>query len=202
MEIKVFVSNQLQSNMYLLIKEKNCAILDPGSTNMEDVINYIKNNKLNLECIIITHGHFDHTMGIVDIIKYKNVPIYIGEKDKDFLYTPSLSLAIWSSKPFDMPRDVEIIPVKDKDKVYGLTALSAPGHTVGSTLYYCDDTKSLFTGDVLFYRTYGRTDFPTGNYNDMIDTLKMIFELPEETTIYPGHGITSILKNERKYYEL
>lgn len=200
MQIKRFISPILDENMYLLIRDNKCAVIDPGSTNLKDLIEYIKQNNLKLECILLTHGHFDHILGIEELIKYKEVPVYIGEEDIKFLYDSNYSLSKWVSMDFKLSDNIKITPIVDLDYVFGLKCLSTPGHTKGSTCYLDEETKSLFTGDTLFKRAYGRVDFPTGNARELRDSLNNIFKLDGDIKIYAGHGESSTISEEKNNY--
>lgn len=202
MKLKTFISNILDENIYLLSNEKNeCVVVDPGGTNISSVINYITENNLDLKAILITHGHFDHTKSINAMLNYKKVPVYIGEADADIMYddAKSMSLAFLGER-IDINKDIEIIKIKNKDIIYGLECISTPGHTKGSTCFYDRESKSLFTGDTLFKNAYGRTDFPSGDSRELRDSLNLLFSMDEDIKVYPGHGDSTNIANEKISY--
>ena len=101
MKIKRFLNdNAAQSNCYVISYENDCYVIDPGQEEMDEVIAYIRENNLNLLAILLTHGHWDHILGIPSILEYKEVPIYISEKGYEFLFNPELSLFAWREGKF------------------------------------------------------------------------------------------------------
>lgn len=201
MEIKRFVTTVLEENVYLIIKDKNCAIVDPGGNTIKEVLKYLNDNKLNLECILVTHGHFDHILSINEILEYKNVPVYIGKEDKEKLFNSDLSLfRIFNGKDYEISKKANIIELEDNDEVFGLKVLHTPGHTSGSVCYYSKEDNCIFTGDTLFKMSYGRVDFPTGNPRAMRDSLNRLLKLDGATIVYPGHGESTTIEEEYSNY--
>ena len=201
LEVKLFVNMDTQGNTYLVIDEnKNCCVVDPGSLKMKKIISYMKENDLNLTGILLTHGHYDHIIGVPDIIDYKKVPVYIGEKDIEFLYDSTLSLSLWYDLDFKLSKNVEVIGVKEGDKVCGLEVIATPGHTQGGVCYLSREGKFLFSGDTIFKMTYGRTDFPTGSLSALRESISKIMKLDGDIVVYPGHGGETEIKEERVYH--
>lgn len=202
MKVEKFFNPICEENMYVIyLENKDCYIVDPGDIYMTKVINYIKENNLNLKAILLTHAHFDHIMGIEKVLDYKDVPVYVHKLEKSWLYTPKMSQSILIGKDFVLRDNVNIVEYEDNDKVFEFTVIHTPGHSFGSSCFYNKENNILISGDTILKNSYGRTDFPTGNYNDMIESLSKIVKLPEETTIYPGHGPNTILQQEKKYYK-
>ena len=103
MEIRRFLNdNAVQSNCYVISYGNDCYIVDPGQEKMNEVVSYISENKLNLLAILLTHGHWDHILGIPSILEYKKVPIYISEGGYEFLFNPELSLFVWREGKFEL----------------------------------------------------------------------------------------------------
>ncbi len=201
MELKIFISPVLDENIYLLENSNNeCCIIDPGNMKMEEVVNYIKKNNLDLKMIFLTHGHFDHILGLENILEYKNVPIYIGKEDIKFLYNHKYSLSDWVNIEYTLKEKYEVIPLDGDEKIFDLKCISTPGHTKGSFCYLDEKNNRLFTGDTMFMGTYGRTDFPTGNFDEMKKTLKMLLKFDGNMEVYPGHGIKTNINKERNTY--
>lgn len=194
--IEKIVTGSFLTNSYIISNEADCVIVDPG-LNYSDAANMIK-SKYNVKAILITHGHMDH----IDGIKYFDVPVYIHELDKDFLFDASLSLynMFRLNSPYKKG-DLNIITVKDNDEFeligYKFKVIHTPGHTRGSVCYSYND--KLLSGDTLFNMSAGRTDFPTGNPKDMRQSLnKIINKFNDNTDVYPGHESKTTIKNERK----
>ena len=96
MELKRFLNdNAVQSNCYVISYGKNCYVMDPGQEKMTEVVDYIEKNELNLLGILLTHGHWDHILGIPSMLEYKKVPVYVSEGGYEFLFNPELSLFAW-----------------------------------------------------------------------------------------------------------
>lgn len=199
MEFKIIISKTLDENTYIVYDKTNCVVIDPGNDVSEQIIEYIRDNFLNLKAIFITHGHFDHILGIENLMKYKKVPIYMGEEDIKFLYDSNYSLSKWINIDYKLDKKYDIIPIRDNDEIFGLKCIKTPGHTEGSICYIDEYSKNIFTGDTMFRMTYGRTDFPTGDYDKMLVSLRRLLSF-DEYTVYPGHGPSTTIQREKKTY--
>lgn len=191
-----------EQNMYVVVKDdKTCYIVDPGDLYMTKVINYIKENNLDLRAILLTHAHFDHILGLEKVLKYKEVPIYIHESEVEWLYNPELSLANLIGNNFSLNKQAVVIPFKDEDTICGFKILHTPGHTLGSSCFYNPDENILISGDTIMKNSHGRIDFPTGSLQDIINSLRRLIELPPETQVYSGHGGNTTIGQEKKHYK-
>ena len=194
--IEKIVTGTFFTNSYVISNGSDCVIVDPG-LNYSEAANTIK-SKYNVKAILITHGHMDH----IDGIKYFDVPVYIHELDKDFLFDASLSLYNMFRLPTPYKKgDLNIITVKDNDEFeligFKFKVTHTPGHTRGSVCYSYGN--KLLSGDTLFSMSAGRTDFPTGNPKDMKNSLnKIINNFSDNVDVYPGHESKTTIKNERK----
>lgn len=198
MRIHTFPIGPLETNCYLLVRGDEAVAVDPGG-NPASVIQYLNTHKLRLAVILNTHLHFDHVLGNADLAKATGAPIYANKLD-DFL----LSSELGSGGGFGLPKTP---PFEHKQMEEGETKLIGlcckvfltPGHTPGSLSYYFPDAGAVFAGDVLFYRSVGRTDLPGGDSNMLRESIrKKLFTLPPETAVYPGHGpCTSISAEQR-----
>ena len=154
---------------------------------------------IELEALFLTHGHFDHCMAAGEIQMSLDVPLYLHKKDQ-FLIDRLDSTAehFLGYKPIIIPpKNVKYISSKLKVKSLKLQILETPGHTPGGVCYYFPDGKIVFTGDTLFAGAIGRTDLSYSNKKDLWSSLKTILALPEETTIYPGHGESTYIGEEK-----
>ncbi|MBP5445711.1 MAG: MBL fold metallo-hydrolase [Acholeplasmatales bacterium] len=197
--IKKIVSNDIiDMNVYLIIDENKCFIVDPGG-NYSEIEKTIKELNLEVLGILLTHAHVDHTY----LIGKFNCPIYIHEKEVEILKYSNLSL--YDSFGFDMPfnylkldikkiKDNDIIKLNDKE----IKVIHTPGHTKGSVCYLIDN--KLFSGDTLFKESCGRCDLPSGSEVDMAKSLiKLIDNLDEFIKVYPGHDETTTIKHEKEF---
>lgn len=185
------------TNCYLLsddTADNAAAIVDPGGS-ADQILAKIKQNNLDVKMILLTHGHFDHVMGVQDILAaYPDLPVYITETDYpeardggQFGYSMG---EVASVRFYDEGDTVELGNLK-------IDVLRTPGHTPGSVTLRVEDV--LFTGDTLFQGSCGRTDFPGGSFGDMQRSLKRLADLPGDYRVYPGHESSTTLDYERKY---
>jgi glyoxylase-like metal-dependent hydrolase (beta-lactamase superfamily II) len=209
------VSPALGANCYVLAADDadGCVIVDPGYLVSDDVNEAVAQHNLTPEAILISHGHVDHTAsGPALAVKY-DIPVYIHQADAPQLDDPLAGLPSDLSQMLNplaegwhAPPDVRHIGgATSQPNLAGLdiTAIHAPGHTEGSTLYHVPEADLLFTGDVLFAGTIGRTDLPGGDNRQMADTLRFLSTppdrggLPGHTVVLAGHGEATELGRER-----
>lgn len=205
-EILTFVQGPIDANNYLLIDEKTKdAILIDCSSPDDEYVNEIKRLGVNLKKILLTHGHFDHILGCNRFYEEFGSDIYISEEDKEQIaYAPQMTMALGGIKIPEITSVKNIVKEGDKFKIgdIELTAISTPGHTQGGMCYLTNDGK-LFSGDTLFRRSVGRTDFLGGSFEQIKHSVKeKLFRLPDETVVYSGHGPETTIDYEKKYNEL
>ncbi|MBQ9827755.1 MAG: MBL fold metallo-hydrolase [Lachnospiraceae bacterium] len=169
-------------------------IFDPGG-DLDRLEEYLSRQGYRPAAIVLTHGHFDHIMAVEGLKEKYGIPVYAMEPEAELLRDPMLNLSYdlgfgQSIIPDVLLRDGEDLTICGIDFKVMLT----PGHTSGSGCFYCPEGEFLISGDTLFKGSVGRTDFPTGNTRDIINSCKnILFKLPEETVVYPGHeGLTTI----------
>jgi len=173
-KIKKIIVTSFLTNCYLLISENEAVIIDPGG-GLEKILEEIKDAEANLNYIILTHFHFDHTFASLKLKQKTGAKILIHEAEKNFL---SKFL-----KADDFLKEGEKIKIGDNL----LEVLHAPGHTKGSICLA--GQKVVFTGDTIFKNGYGRTDFPGGSQKELENSLEKLKKfLKPGTTVYPGHG--------------
>ena len=195
MLIKAFEVGQLATNCYIVTDEKTlcCAIIDPGAESGR-ILNYIAENKLKPVCILLTHGHFDHTTAVPSIRAELHIPTYIHKKDAN-------TSCVHKNMKFDVAKGDDVWFYKDGDtvEVGGLvfTVMETPGHSSGSVTLRCED--ALFTGDTLFRDSCGRTDFEDGSMETLLKSLKRLYALEGDYEVYPGHADATTLDRERRF---
>lgn len=176
------------------------AFVDPGG-DVEKLIAAASQYNVNIEKIILTHGHLDHVGGTVAIANHFNVPI-IGPHIGDKFWLDAL---IHQSQMFGFPPAKPFTPnqwLNDGDTIavgsLTLEVLHCPGHTPGHVVLVARSSNIVIVGDVIFAGSIGRTDFPQGNHEQLIHSIKQkILTLPNDMTIYPGHGPTTTIATEK-----
>ena len=187
------------ANCYLVCHEetKEAFLVDPGAYGARQS-EYIKSQGVNLRYILLTHGHYDHIMGVRQFKEDFGAEVVIHENDEECLISPIKSLAITHALNF--PKTEADICLKDGNRLaFGGTEIEVihtPGHTKGSVCYKIGDM--LFTGDTLFKGTVGRTDFPGGSYKEIIESVNRLGALVGDYKVYPGHEGVTTLENERR----
>lgn len=190
----------LQVNCYILAQDEShqAIIIDPGGDEKK-IRNRLKQHKLTPGLIVNTHGHYDH-IGADDRF---GLPVYIHRGDLSLLKDPQRNL----SGAFFVPYRVETeIKVLEESSVIGLEGielkvLHIPGHTPGGIALLMQKPQGgiLFSGDTLFFHGIGRSDLEYGNGRELLDAIKKkILTLPDDTVVYPGHGPSTTIKEEKK----
>lgn len=205
MEIKVFVEGPVDANNYLIIDEKSKeAVLIDCSSGRQEFINSIKNSGVKLKYILLTHGHFDHILGVDKFKEVFGTDAYIAKEDIEQVeLTPKFMPILAGMESVEIKsihnylKDGDIIKVGDIE----IKAIATPGHTPGGMSYLIGD--KLFSGDTLFHRSIGRCDFPGGSLDTIIKSIKeKLFTLPDNTEVFPGHGEKTTIAYEKKYNEI
>jgi len=200
MILETVVVGPMQVNCYVLALESNAQaiIIDPGDDEQK-IRKVLNKYRLNPAMVMNTHGHIDH-IGCDD--KFA-APVYIHSRDAALLKDPQLNLSNFLSSALSVKSKIHT--VEDKENIVldqiQLKVIHVPGHTPGgiALLMQKPQDKVLFTGDSLFYRGIGRTDFPGGDTELLIASIKEgLLGLADDTVIYPGHGASSTIGEEKK----
>ena len=203
MIIKTFVKGPIDANNYLLIDEqsKDAFLIDCS----DDYANEIKELGINLKKIFLTHGHFDHILGCNKFYEEFGCDIYVSQEDIEQIeYAPEMTMMLGGIRIPDVTSVKHI--VKDGD-IFNLgnetiKAIATPGHTLGGMCYLTSNGE-LFSGDTIFHGSIGRTDFKGGSLENIKHSVKdIIFKLPDETVLYPGHGPQTTIKVEKRFNEI
>jgi len=216
-----FAAGALAANCYVagVSDRSECVVIDPGMDAVGPLGDVLDEHGLRPALVLLTHGHFDHIASAAEVCHSYDVPCYLGPADRAWLADPLSALTpdfaplvtnYLAGRTMKVPEHFAE-PQTGADGVVRLQAagltfelLPAPGHTPGSTLYrtfYRDAGTSydlLFTGDVLFEGSVGRTDLPGGDPAAMDRTLRSsLSRLPDETVVLPGHGARTTIGRER-----
>ena len=202
MKVQSFVVGALFTNCYVITCEetREAIIVDPGfddKREAEKIFKVIEENSLKLKYIVNTHGHPDHTCGNGIVKKKFNVPILIHEFDACMLGETSKGIAgFFGFKNFSPKADVLLHDgdiIKFGESV--LKVMHTPGHSRGSISLIGE--KEVFSGDTLFMGSIGRVDFPESSEKEMRQSLKKLAYLPDHFVVYPGHGPSTTMGEEK-----
>jgi hydroxyacylglutathione hydrolase len=196
LNVEIFTDLSFGTNSYLIWagESEEAVIIDAGlSTHL--VLDFLKANGLSLDAILITHAHPDHTAGAADLAEATGADVYLHEVEiKALEMMPQEMLAMLGIEEMKKPADLKPLSGGMVLEIAGLTikVLHTPGHSPGSVSFLVED--ALFDGDLVFRGSIGRTDFPGGDYDALLNSVREhVFVLDPETRIYPGHmGATTV----------
>ncbi len=200
MIVKMLHVGPLQTNCYIVGCEdtKEGAIIDPGG-DAKAILAEVERLGLKIEYVINTHGHFDHILDNKEVVKATGAPLAIHSADAPMLTKGGGALFFGIMGKSSPPADT----ILDEGQVLTLgnielQVLHTPGHSPGSICLYSEEEGVLFDGDVLFNMGMGRYDLPGGDYRILMESIKRLLTLPDDTTVYPGHGPATTIGRERR----
>lgn len=200
--IKTCVLGPVSTNCYILYRQggREAVVVDPAD-NGGYIANQCKELGVIPSAVVLTHGHFDHIMGIDDLRREFPVPVYVHEGDRETLLDPALNLSSSYTNGYtfdgaDYIRDGQRLELAG----FSFQVIHTPGHTPGGVCYYLESEGVLFSGDTLFQNSVGRTDFPNSSMSDLIRSIReKVMKLPDDVKVYPGHMGETTIGHERKY---
>ncbi|MBN1456357.1 MAG: MBL fold metallo-hydrolase [Sedimentisphaerales bacterium] len=205
MDIKAFVLGDYQTNCFCVRKDdsaKDCLVMDPG-LSPEPLIDHLKQNRLNPVAAVITHGHIDHIFGLRALKEtFPDIKVAIHKDDAEALVDPLKNLSAMLGGSFITdPADI-IIEKEEPIEFIGIKfeVFHTPGHSPGGICLYKKDENILFAGDTLFDGSVGRSDFPGGNSELLINSIKTkLLNLPDNTRVCTGHGPETTIGKEKQF---
>ncbi|GAB6125920.1 MBL fold metallo-hydrolase [Humidesulfovibrio idahonensis] len=199
MRITSYPLGPLDTNCHILDHQGQALAVDPGG-DPADVLEFLQAEKLTLAHILITHLHFDHIYGCAALSKATGAPVLAPAADAYLLDTELGRGGVYG---FPVVEPFDYAPLAEGPaRFLGLECrcLATPGHTPGSFSFYFPAAKAAFVGDLIFYRSVGRTDFPGGSSDDLKKSVQeKIFTLPGETALYSGHGLDTSVADEKTH---
>lgn len=203
MEVIPLVAGILDTNCYLIISEetRTALLIDAPPDSKDLVLEELSMRKLQLEAILLTHTHWDHTVDTAEIKKETGAKIFVSQADNYRLQEPS--------KHTLFPLEFDIEPAEADHLISGKElldfrtaecwAIPTPGHTEGGLIYVFDSLRSAFVGDTIFYLSIGRSDLPGGDEESLIRSIRdKVFALPDDYILYPGHGAKTSVQFEKE----
>ena len=202
--IKIDIPAVGGTNCYIVQDEetKETMVIDPGG-DVDKIVEMLNTIHAKVKYILLTHCHGDHIAGVNELKQRVGGKILIHRLDEEGLRDPNVNLAeyvglgrviVQADARLD---DGDLIHVGNLE----FKILHTPGHTKGGISIYSEEEKLLFSGDTVFRGSWGRTDLPTSSFEDIIKSItEKLMVLPEDTIVYPGHGKSTMIKEEEPIY--
>jgi glyoxylase-like metal-dependent hydrolase (beta-lactamase superfamily II) len=202
-----FPAGSFAANCYVVAPGpgEECLIIDPGQDAEPGISELLAEHRLRPAAVLATHGHIDHVWSVAPVCGARGIPAYIHPADRDLLSDPAkgfplqVGQQLFRGLTFTEPDDVIALEDGMTLQLAGVELVvdHAPGHTQGSVTFRSAE-QVMFSGDVLFAGSIGRTDLPGGDYPAMLDTLSRVcLTLPDDTLVLPGHGAQTTIGAER-----
>jgi glyoxylase-like metal-dependent hydrolase (beta-lactamase superfamily II) len=199
MLIKSIVVGPLEVNCFIIAEEasKKALVIDPGD-EPDRIMDVVKDNKLNVEYIVCTHGHFDHVGAVSDLKNETGAKVLIHKHEIEIYSAAKDMAAFWGYELDPLPDPDVLVEEGEIIKIggVGFKVFHSPGHSPGGICLYGEGV--VVTGDTLFAGSVGRTDFYGGDMNKLKESFKRLMTLPEDTRVLPGHGPETTIGYEKK----
>ncbi len=202
LKLETMVLGIVQTNTYIVSNplSKEAIVVDP-SDDADRIEQYLKANDLVCKGILLTHGHFDHILAVEELKEKTKAPIYAHEAEARLLSDAKLNASDHIRKECSLTPDVLL---KDEETLtlagFTIKVIHTPGHTAGGVCYYFTGHGVLISGDTLFYEDIGRSDLPTGNHSQLVESIRnKLMCLEDSVRVYPGHGCSTTIGHEREH---
>ena len=191
------------TNCYIVYKDnteslREAIIIDPGD-DADKIYDKVEEFGVKPVAILLTHGHFDHILAVNQVASKYNIDIYASEEEKKLLGDAMLNLSGGYRRDCIVKEYIKLCDGQELEVAnIKFKTILTPGHTGGSMCYYIENEDVLFSGDMLFRESVGRTDFPTGSESQIINSLNnKLMKLEDKVEVYPGHGPATTIGYER-----
>ncbi len=192
----------VMTNCYGLLntETKEMILVDPGDSpeTIEKMVAQLEGRPV---AVLLTHGHYDHILAVGAVKEKYQIPVYACREEEGLLADTSLNLTGQVRRPVSLHPEVWVEDLESFSLAgFSIQAIHTPGHTKGSVCYHFLEEKLLISGDTLFHGSVGRTDLPTGDTGQMMESLKRLLGmLPDETDVLPGHESATTIGYEKRY---
>ena len=205
LKIKSFEFNAFQENTFIVSDtENNAVIIDPGCYSRDEeqqLITYINQEQLKVVALLNTHAHIDHVLGNSFIKENFKVDYYLHKDDINTLNAVEQYASLYGFEGYRLSPQPDFLLEDESELVFGgirMKVLHTPGHCPGHVVFYFQSEGIVINGDVLFNGSFGRTDLPGGNLEILKTSIfETMFELPEDTIVYCGHGPSTTIGAEK-----
>lgn len=203
--IRVSVLEEQDTNCYIVMEEntKEAIVVDPGG-DVDKIIEMLDTIGANLKYIYLTHCHADHSYGVNELRARKDAIVLIYRDGLNGLKDDKINLSTYIGLNELKIENVSRVDENDKIHIgrHQFQVIHTPGHTECGSCLYSKDANLVFSGDTMFRGTWGRTDLPTGSIDKIMDSImNKLLKLPDDTIVYPGHGKSTMIREERPIYE-
>ncbi|MCM1531795.1 MAG: MBL fold metallo-hydrolase [Bacteroides sp.] len=203
LQVKCMPVNPIEMNLYVVYRKNGEGfIVDPGccrESEFERLYRFIEQENIQISHILLTHPHFDHFWGAAEVCRHFGLPLHVHEKALGLIEKGAMGAASFGLPPVEVPENIKAFE-GSKMQIAG-TALEVrytPGHCEGSVCFVLPEIKTVFSGDVLFNGSIGRTDLPTGDFDLLKKSIfEQLFVLDEGYSVRPGHGGRTWIEQER-----
>lgn len=199
LKIHTVVVPPIYSNCYILADEAgNAVVIDPGGTP-DEIASVIQQNNLTVEAILNTHGHIDHVGANAEMRRRTGAPVSIHEADAPMLSSALLCGARWSNLDYEEHTHDHLLVPGEKCSTghFQFEIYHTPGHCPGCVCLVLPEDKIVFSGDLVFMDSIGRSDLPGGDEAVLFESLRWFLTLPDDYKVYPGHGAATTVARER-----
>lgn len=204
-QVKKFTFNGFQENTYVVHDGEKCVIIDPGCYERhekEELLTFIETNGLTPVALLLTHAHIDHVLGCSFVLDNFDIDFYIHRNDLQTLESVSGYAHVYGFPGYTPPKEPTHILEGGETLSFGeltFDVLYTPGHAPGHVVYHQPEDAYVINGDVLFAGSFGRVDLPGGDMEILKKSIhEIMFQLPEETTVYCGHGGETTIGHEKR----